>query len=51
MIKTFTHDMIDIDKRDKEINLFSIDNEVFATQTNIAGTKILTTIFFKTRSR
>lgn len=53
MIKTFTHGMNSIVKgnRDTEINQFLIENEVFATQTNTLGDQLITTLFYKSRSK
>lgn len=51
MIKTFKHTLFETEQRDKEINLFTLDNEVFATQTNNTATNIITTIFYKSKSK
>lgn len=51
MIKTFIHGIKDINQRDKDINAFVMDNKVFATQSNINNEKILTTIFYESKSK
>ena len=51
MIKTFRHEHDEIMIRDKDINNFSIENEVFATQTNTTEQEIITTIFYKSKSK
>jgi hypothetical protein len=52
VIKTFAHYLKDITKRDNDINLFAMDNEIFATQTNtIYENCIITTVFYKSKSK
>lgn len=52
MIKTYAHYLKDITKRDNDINLFLMDNEVFAQQTNTTNDNvIITTIFYKSKSK
>ena len=51
MIKTFKHAITNISQRDSDINLFSMDNEIFATQTNNTDEIIITTVFYKSKSK
>jgi hypothetical protein len=51
MIKTYKHFLSELTQRDKEVNLFSIENEIFATQTNNTEKEIITTLFYKSKSK
>jgi hypothetical protein len=51
MIKTIKHFVSELQQRDKDVNLFSIENEIFATQTNLFENQIITTIFYKSKSK
>lgn len=51
MIKTFIHNLKQKEQRDKDINLFSLENEIFATQTNTINDDIITTVFFRSKSK
>lgn len=46
MIKTFIHNIKDIEKRDKDINLFVQEHGSKAMQTNIIDDKIISTLFY-----
>lgn len=52
IIKSFKHSIEDLRDRDIAINTFSLDNKVFATQTNIVDDNIiLTTLFYESKTK